>query len=58
VFCTDFGFARAFPIKEENEAHETLSLLFYRDCVPNVMVMDRSTSQVEGKFRSKLHDAM
>jgi hypothetical protein len=41
-------------MKLESEAHEELSLLFHRDGVPNVMVMDGSKSQVEGDFRRKL----
>jgi hypothetical protein len=40
IFCTAFGFVRAFPMKKESKAHESLSLLFHRDGVPNVMVMD------------------
>jgi hypothetical protein len=40
IFCTDFDFVRAFPMKLESEAHEALFLLFHRDGVPNVMVMD------------------
>jgi hypothetical protein len=40
IFCTDFGFVREFPMKKESESHEALSLLFHRDGVPNVMVMD------------------
>jgi hypothetical protein len=46
IFCTDFGFVRAFPLKKEKEAHEALSLLFHRDGVPNVMVMDGAKAQV------------
>jgi hypothetical protein len=57
IFCTDFGFVRAFPLKKENEAHEALSLLFHRDGVPNGMVMDGAKAQVEGELRRKLHDA-
>jgi hypothetical protein len=57
IFTTDFGFVRAFPLKKEKEAHEALSLLFYRDGVPNVMVMDGAKAQVEGGFRRKLRDA-
>jgi transcription initiation factor TFIIIB Brf1 subunit/transcription initiation factor TFIIB len=48
IFCTDFGFVRDFPLKKEKEAHEDLSLLFHRDGVPNVMVMDGAKAQVEG----------
>jgi hypothetical protein len=56
IFCTDFGFVRAFTLKKENEAHEALSLIFHRDGVPNVMVMDGAKAQVEGEFRKKLRD--
>jgi hypothetical protein len=58
ILCTDFGFVRAFPMKLESEAHEALSLLFHRDGVLNVMVMDGSKAQNEGQFRRKLHDAV
>jgi hypothetical protein len=57
IFCTVFGFVRAFKLKKEKEAREALSLLFHRDGVPNVMVMDGSNAQVEGEFRRKLCDA-
>jgi hypothetical protein len=51
IFCTEFGFVRAFPLKKEKEAHESLTLIFHRNGVPNVMVMDGSKAQVEGHFR-------
>jgi hypothetical protein len=57
IFCTEFGFVRAFPMKKESGAHEDLSLLFHRDGVPNVMVMDGSKAKNEGQFRRKLRDA-
>jgi hypothetical protein len=44
-------------MKKESEAHEASSLLFHRDEVPNVMVMDGAKAQIEGQFRSKLRDA-
>jgi hypothetical protein len=44
-------------LKKEKEAHEALSLIFHRDGVPNVMVMDGDKAQVEGEFRRKLRDA-
>jgi hypothetical protein len=56
IFCTDFGFVRAFPMKKESEAHEALSLIFHRDGLPNVMVMDGAKAQTEGNFRRKLCD--
>jgi hypothetical protein len=43
-----------FSMKKEKESHEALSLLFHRDGVPNIMVMDGATAQVEGEFRRKL----
>jgi hypothetical protein len=46
IFTTDSGFVRAFPMKKESDAHEALSLLFHRDGVPNVMVMDGARAQV------------
>jgi hypothetical protein len=57
IFTTDFGFVRAFPMKKEKEAHDALLLLFHRDGVPNVMVIDGAKAQVEGEFRIKLRDA-
>jgi hypothetical protein len=57
VFCTDFGFVRAFPVKLESKAHEGLSLLFHRYGVPNVIVMDGDNAQTEGDLRRKLCDA-
>jgi hypothetical protein len=57
IFCTDFGFVRAFPTKKESEAHEALSLIFHRYGVTNVRVMDGAKVQVEGQFRRKLRDA-
>jgi hypothetical protein len=57
IFCTDFGFVRAIPINKESEAHDALYLLFYRDGVPNVMVMDGSKAQIEVQFRRTLRDS-
>jgi hypothetical protein len=39
---------------KEKDAHEALSLLFYRDGIPNVMVMDGVNAQIQGDFRRKL----
>jgi hypothetical protein len=54
IFCTDFVFVRAFPMKLESEAHEALSLLFHRDGVHNVMITDGANAQTDGQFRRKL----
>jgi hypothetical protein len=37
---------------KEKDAHEALSLLFHRDGVPNVMVMDGAKAQIQGGFLS------
>jgi hypothetical protein len=57
IFCAGFGFVREFPMKKESKARECLSLLFHRDGVPNVMVMDGANAQTEGQLRRKLRDA-
>jgi hypothetical protein len=44
-------------MKKASESHQYLLLLFHRDGVPNVMVMDGANAQVEGQFRRKLRDA-
>jgi hypothetical protein len=56
VFCYGAGWGRALPVKKEKESHEALSLLFHRDGVPNVMIMDGANAQVQGEFRRKLSD--
>jgi hypothetical protein len=57
ILCDGAGWGRAFPMKKEKESHEALSLLFHRDGVPNVMVMDGAKAKVEGEFRRKLRYA-
>jgi hypothetical protein len=57
VFCDGAGWGRAFPMKKEMEAHEALSLLFHRDGVSNVVVVDGAKEKVQCEFRRKLrHD--
>ena len=57
AYCSPDGWTRAFPMKRRWEARETLSLLFARDGVPNVMVMDGAREQVMGEFRHKCRQA-
>jgi hypothetical protein len=57
VFCTANGWTRAFPMAKEKDAQEALSLMFHRDGVPNVMVMDGAKAQIQGDFRWKLREA-
>jgi hypothetical protein len=58
VFCTANGWTRDFPMAKEKDAHEALPLLFHRDGVPNVMVMDGTKAQIQGGFRRKLLEAV
>jgi hypothetical protein len=57
AYCTSFGWTRAHPMKRKGDAHETLSLLFHRDGVPPVMIMDGSKEQTLGDFSRKLRQA-
>ena len=57
VFGTAGGWARAYPMKLKSQAHEALSLLHQREGVPNVMIMDGSGEQTQGKFRHKCRQA-
>jgi hypothetical protein len=41
---------------KEKDAHQALSLLFHRDGVPNVMVMDVTKAHIQGGFRRKLRE--
>jgi hypothetical protein len=54
VLCTANGWTRAFPMANEKNAHDALSLLFQKYGVPNVMVLDGANAQVESDFRRKL----
>jgi hypothetical protein len=44
-------------MRKKSEAHDALSLLFARDGVPAVMVVDGSKEQTLGKFRKKCREA-
>jgi hypothetical protein len=41
---------------KEKDVHHALSLIFHRDGVPNVMVMDGTNAQIQGDFRRKLRE--
>jgi hypothetical protein len=57
IYATRFGWFRAHPMKAKSETHETVSVLFARDGVPNVMVMDGAKEQTQGEFRRKCREA-
>jgi hypothetical protein len=44
-------------MKLESEAHDAIYVLFHRDVVPNVIVVDGYKAQTEGQLRRKLCDA-
>jgi hypothetical protein len=56
VFATNFGWACAHPFKQKGEAHEALLLMFKRDGVPPLMILDGSKEQVKGAFGHKLKE--
>jgi hypothetical protein len=58
VFCTEFGCVRDFPMNQESEAYEVISLIIHIYGVTNVMVMDGANTKVEGEFRRKLRDVV
>jgi hypothetical protein len=46
VLFTADGWTRDFPVVKENDAHEALSLLFHRDGVLNVMVLEGANAYI------------
>ena len=57
IFVTRFGWTRVYPMKRKADAHEGLSLMFQRDGVPPVIIMDGSKEQTQGEFRKKTREA-
>jgi hypothetical protein len=57
AYATSFGWARAHPMKQKGDTHETLSLVFQRDGVPPTMVTNDSKEQTKGEFLRKLKEA-
>ena len=57
IFATADGWCRAYPMKHKAEAHEGISLLFQRDGVPDLMIMDGALEQVKGTVRKKSREA-
>ena len=53
VFATDFGWARAYPMKNKSDAHKALSLIFQRTRVSDKMIVDGSKEHVLGKPQKK-----
>ena len=57
VYAARTGWSRAYPMRRKGEAHETLSVLFRREGVPPVMIVDGSKEQTSVEFRRKLKEA-
>ena len=57
VYCTRSGWTLAILMQSKLDAHETLSLLFSRHGVPNVLIVDGAKEQVQGKFKRKARRA-
>ena len=53
IFCTRFGWSRAYPMRLKSEAHEGLLLMAQHDGVPIAIIMDGSKEQTLGPFRKK-----
>ena len=48
---------QAYQVAKISDAHETLSLLFAQEGVPNTLVMDGAREQAIGEFRHKARQA-
>ena len=57
VFGTPFSWYRAYPTEKKLDVHKRLSLMFARDGVPNVLIMDNPKEQTLGTFRKKAREA-
>ena len=57
VYCTHFGWARAYGIPTKGTAHETLSNLLKRNGFQNVIICDGSKEQTLGKSKKNLNEA-
>ena len=56
MYSTNFGWARAYQIRKEKEAHHIL-LYFFKDIgVPDTMVMDGAKAQTNRNFEFKLKE--
>jgi hypothetical protein len=57
IFCTRFGWTCVYPMHSKANAHEGLSLMFQRDGVPPLIIMDGSKEQTMGEFKKKARAA-
>jgi hypothetical protein len=59
LFATDFGWSRAFPLRQKKDAHEALSLVFRRDGMPHKIVCDgaKAKESKNSTFHKKCKEA-
>ena len=57
VFTATNGWTRVYLMEKKSQAHKSLSLLFQREGVPNIMIMDGAQEQTKGQFCKKCCDA-
>ena len=51
VFCTNFGWKRAYPMETKGEAHKGLRKVFQDVGVPHTLVVDNAKEQIQGDFK-------
>jgi hypothetical protein len=57
IYCTDFGWSVAYPMRSKGEAHLTLDLLHNQYGAFRVMIPDNAKELTAGSFRDKLRRA-
>ena len=59
VFCTSYGWCRAYPMKSKGEAHKALSKVFKQVGVPTNLITDNAWEVTkQAKFTQKCKDAV
>ena len=53
VFCTNFGWTRAYPMRSKSDAHKGMTQMFQDVGVPHTIVVDNAKEQILGDFKSK-----
>jgi len=57
IYCTDFEWTKAYPMRAKSEAHLTLDMLHHQYGAFRVMIPDNAKELTEGAFRDKLRRA-
>ncbi len=48
IFGTDFGWSQSYPMSRKSQAHDALGLLFAREGVPPMMIVDNAKEIKKG----------